>query len=212
VSALDRAARRLGIVSRSAGALVDNGQRRQNVRSEAHHRHIHAVGDRRRRGTSAARDGMSVALLPSRRLDTRETRLEEEAMLTSDVMTPHPRTLFLDDSIGEAWRALDELTVRHLPIVNASEEIVGMLSDRDLVRTSRDSDHTVATLMSGHVVSVSPDTPLDLTIDRIVQSHVGALPVVDDHEHVVGIVSYVDVLRAIPSLLEERMAHLRRAW
>lgn len=129
-------------------------------------------------------------------------------MIASQVMTPHPRTLFIDDSIGQAWSALDELVVRHLPIVNAREEIVGMLSDKDLVRTSRDSDRPVATLMSGTVVSVTPNTPLDVVADRLVQNRVGAVPVVDADEHVVGIVSYVDVLRALPTLVHEEAERL----
>lgn len=130
-------------------------------------------------------------------------------MIASQVMTRHPRTLFLDDSIGQAWSALDELVVRHLPIVNAREEIVGMLSDKDLVRTSRDSDRPVATLMSGKVVAVAPETPLDIVVDRLVQNRIGALPVVDDHEKVVGIVSYVDVLRALPTLVHEEAERLQ---
>ncbi len=132
-------------------------------------------------------------------------------MIAADVMTKDPRTLFLDDTIGEAWRALDDLEVRHLPIVNASDEIVGMLSDRDLVRTSRDSDRHVATLMSGRVVWVSPDTPLETVIDRLVQGRVGALPVVDDHAKVIGIVSYVDLLRAVPALVREEVEHAAHA-
>lgn len=130
-------------------------------------------------------------------------------MIASQVMTRHPRTLFIDDSIGQAWSALDELVVRHLPIVNAREEIVGMLSDKDLVRTSRDSDRPVATLMSGPVVSVTPNTPLEVVADRLVQNRVGAVPVVDENEKVVGIVSYVDVLRALPALVHEEAEHLQ---
>lgn len=132
-------------------------------------------------------------------------------MLTRAVMTQHPRTLCLDDSIGEAWRALDELEVRHLPIVNRLDEVVGMLSDRDLVRTSRDSPNPVATLMSDHVVAVTPDTPLDDVIERLVKGHIGALPVIDEEHHVVGIVSYVDVLRALPLLVREKAARIASA-
>jgi CBS domain-containing protein len=130
-------------------------------------------------------------------------------MLTRDVMTPKPLTLALDDSIGQAWRTLDELSVRHLPIVNARDELVGMLSDRDLVRTSRDSDRPVATLMEVDVLSVTPDTDLDTVIARMVEGHVGALPVVDGGAHVVGIVSYVDLLRALPGLVDEAVADRR---
>ena len=129
-------------------------------------------------------------------------------MIARDVMTRNPRTLFLDDTIAEAWSALDELVVRHLPILNAAEEIVGMLSDRDLVRTSRDSDRPVAPLMSGKVVSVAPEAPIEVVIQRLVESRVGAVPVVGPDAKVLGIVSYVDLLRAFPALVREEALHI----
>jgi acetoin utilization protein AcuB len=134
-------------------------------------------------------------------LDRGSRRKGGPVMIARELMTRNPRTLFLDDSIGDAWRALDELEVRHLPIVNAADEIVGMLSDRDLVRTSRDSDRAVATLMSGGVFSLRPEAPLDEIVACFLDHHVGALPVVDEHRKVIGIVSYVDVLRALPAIV-----------
>jgi acetoin utilization protein AcuB len=128
-------------------------------------------------------------------------------MFARDVMTKFPRTLRLDDSIGDAWRALDELAIRHLPIVDREEHLVAMLSDRDLVRTSRDSNHPIAMLMHEQVVAVGPEAPLDLVIRQIIENKVGAVPVVDAKANVIGIVSYVDVLAAIPEMVKEATVH-----
>jgi CBS domain-containing protein len=52
---------------------------------------------------------------------------------------------------------------------------------------------------------VQPETELSDVIDLLVESRVGALPVIDpDTRAVVGIVSYIDVLRAIQDQLEEQ--------
>lgn len=127
-------------------------------------------------------------------------------MFARDVMTKAPRTLWLDDSVGDAWHALDDLAIRHLPIVDRQDHLVGMISDRDLVRTSRDSNRPLTTLMHPDVVAVGPEAPLELVIERIVEHRVGAIPVVDAQANVIGIVSYVDVLRAIPALVREQLA------
>lgn len=129
-------------------------------------------------------------------------------MFAREIMTPAPRTLFLDDTISDAWRTLDQMAIRHLPVVNASDELVGMLSDRDLVRTSRDSDRPVATLMKTQVVSVRPETSVDLVVKLMLEHPIGAVPVVDQTSKVVGIVSYRDVLRALPGIVAESGGHL----
>jgi CBS domain-containing protein len=44
-------------------------------------------------------------------------------------------------------------------------------------------------------VRVKPETSLKEAADLMLRWHVGGLPVVDDHEHVVGMITYTDLLR-----------------
>src|SRR5512144_2436104 len=48
-----------------------------------------------------------------------------------DIMTGSPIVVRDDASIGEAWDLLRGLDIRHLPVVNADRELVGIVSDRD---------------------------------------------------------------------------------
>jgi acetoin utilization protein AcuB len=56
--------------------------------------------------------------------------------------------------------------------------------------------------MSSDVIAVSPETELDEIVELLVEHRIGAVPVVrSDTREVVGIVSYIDVLRALQELL-----------
>ena len=114
-------------------------------------------------------------------------------------------------SIGEALSILKEVDARHLPVVDG-RALVGILSDRDLLELRNvlddpDADtsvlaRAVSAYMSTDVASVDPETELAEAIDIMLERRVGALPVVQaETEILVGIVSYVDVLKAARELL-----------
>ncbi len=121
-------------------------------------------------------------------------------MNVSDVMTADPVTVDVGVSLQRAFAVLDELDVRHLPVVEEGR-LAGILSDRDLrevralVNERREHTPRVADLMSADVVSVHPETDLLEVIQLMLEEKFGAVPVVDDDDRVIGIVSYVDLLR-----------------
>ncbi len=129
----------------------------------------------------------------------------DSSLVAEDVMTRDPSTIRPSATVAQAIAELHQLDVRHLPVVNEDHELVGMVSDRDLRglpfdfaaegRRTVPPDTPVADLMSSDVQSVELQTSLSELIDILVDQKVGALPVVDDRGVLVGIVSYVDVLR-----------------
>jgi acetoin utilization protein AcuB len=132
-------------------------------------------------------------------------------MLTvNDVMTINPESVEVSQPVQRAINTLFELDARHLPVVDKNDELVGMLSDRDLREfslpyemefdnlTQADERETTAVseVMKGDVISVHPEDPLAEVVDLILEQKIGAVPVVDPLDgSLVGIVSYVDVLR-----------------
>jgi acetoin utilization protein AcuB len=135
-------------------------------------------------------------------------------------MTPDPVTVSSKASVAEAWDLMRDLQVRHLPVVQ-DFELVGILSDRDLAHLDiarlltdegaealrRDLARPVATVMTADVMCVAPETGLGEVVGLLLEGKVGAVPVVrDDTRAVIGIVSYVDVLRIVPDLLEDEDA------
>jgi acetoin utilization protein AcuB len=131
-------------------------------------------------------------------------------MVAREIMTPKPITVRPRSTVREAVTLLRSLDVRHLPVVDEDRELVGMLSDRDLrglpylseavnelagARTVRLSA-PVSAIMSTDVMSVDPDDDILAVIDLLLEARVGAVPVVDPEGRLLGIVSYVDLLRA----------------
>lgn len=123
-----------------------------------------------------------------------------------DVMTREPVTGMADDLLVDMASRMEASGVRHLPIIDAQGHLVGMLSDRDVrgafgapwqVDTVRALSLRVAHAMSRQPAAAREDAPLSELATRFVDLQVGALVVVDAAERVVGIVSYVDVLKAL---------------
>jgi acetoin utilization protein AcuB len=116
-----------------------------------------------------------------------------------DLMTPKVVTIKPTASVRLALKMLAELDVRHLPVVDEAQELVGMISERDLLRLRRSQEvlnQPVSDVMSADVLVVTPVTGVEEIIELMTEHRIGALPVVDNDSQLVGIVSYVDVLRA----------------
>lgn len=136
-------------------------------------------------------------------------------MLVQEVMTRDPYVALVRDSIRTVLAKLAELDVRHLPVVEDGA-VVGIVSDRDLrevvpsaldaverpAESARVMAQPISDVMSSDVVSVNPGDDLVEAIDLMIEHRIGAIPVVEDHsDELVGIVSYVDALRAAREVL-----------
>jgi CBS domain-containing protein len=131
-------------------------------------------------------------------------------VIAQDLMTKNPARIAADAKVREAVDLLSSLDVRHLPVVNDQNEVVGMLSDRDLRglttpavsageyegRVMRALDAKVAAVMSADVITVDVEADVYEVVDLMLDHKVGAVPVVDPDGNLVGIISYIDVLRA----------------
>jgi acetoin utilization protein AcuB len=132
-------------------------------------------------------------------------------MKANDVMTEGPVTIRSTASIREALTLIQALEVRHLPVVGPKGDLVGILSDRDLRALAQPFpfsdpkmssfggrlDVAVSYIMNSAVFSVQPDTDVKRIVDLMTDQKIGAVPVVDDAGGVVGIVTYVDLLREL---------------
>ena len=126
-------------------------------------------------------------------------------MQVRDAMTRQVATVAPTTSALAALRMMSGRRIRHLPVVD-SDELVGIVSDRDLtpaIRTPPSADlraRTVGRLMSSPVQSVRPDDDLLAATRQLLAWRISALPVVD-HGRVVGILTTTDCLEAMVSAI-----------
>lgn len=112
-------------------------------------------------------------------------------------MTKKPVFVRERTHVREAIDLLQSLEIRHLPVVNDDREIVGMLSDRDLRAVGSDGmESRVCDVMSSNVFAVEEEDDVKDAVELMLENKIGAVPVVDGDGALVGIISYVDALRA----------------
>ncbi|HET8938052.1 MAG TPA: CBS domain-containing protein [Polyangiales bacterium] len=132
-----------------------------------------------------------------------------------DLMTKNPVTLQVTATVKDALLILQSMEIRHLPIVNEQDELVGMVSDRDLRSLSipRTFDERwlgelrvalrekIVSVMTADVLSVDVEADATEIIELMLEHKIGAVPVTDADGSLVGIVSYIDVLRELSALV-----------
>lgn len=122
-------------------------------------------------------------------------------MTASEVMTPTPVTAGPEETVATALSRMAAKGFRHLPVVDADGRFVGMVSDRSLKALLDDKPRAeklpLATVLGGgEAVTAAPSTPIETLADRMLANSLRAVPIVDpDTGRLVGIVSYVDVVR-----------------
>jgi acetoin utilization protein AcuB len=132
-------------------------------------------------------------------------------MDVEQIMTAPVTTIGPSESVHDALERLEDQEIRHLPVVDGSR-MVGIVSDRDLrefrlpLMEEMDRPQYAAELMrkpvseamNTEVIFVETGEPVSTAIDLMIEYAVGALPVVErDTGNLAGIVSYIDVLKAL---------------
>lgn len=129
-------------------------------------------------------------------------------MLVKHRMSTEPTSVQPGDSLAHALRLTREHRIRHLPVV-LNGELAGILSDRD-IRTAMPSPLTVAdadrasflertpveSMMTREVITVGPFDTVEDAAKLLCRHRIGALPVVDAHGRLLGMITETDVLTA----------------
>jgi CBS domain-containing protein len=120
-----------------------------------------------------------------------------DAKTAKDIMTTKVVTVKPSTSIEDAARLLVRRKISGVPVVDEKDKtkVVGILTEADLLAAPSGAK-TVAEVMKKRVVSVSPDTSVDEIAEILVKKKIKRVPVIDAGK-LVGIVSRIDVLRAI---------------
>lgn len=126
----------------------------------------------------------------------------------SVVMTSPPVTVRDTDSVADARALMFEHRFHHMPVVDATGTLVGILSSNDLLRVGppdffarpRDVDDALRTkrvgeAMTTEVVSVRPVDSLERAAHLLELGSFHCLPVATEDGHVIGIVTSGDVIR-----------------
>jgi acetoin utilization protein AcuB len=121
-------------------------------------------------------------------------------LMSRDVLTLRP-----DTRVEDAWRQLAARRLGQAPVLDKTLRLVGLVSIQDLLmvinvegETVRDVlSRSVADVMTSPVVSADPITDIRRAARVLLDYRLSGLPVVNEQEELVGILTRSDILRAL---------------
>ena len=130
------------------------------------------------------------------------------ASTVRDAMTASPTTVEAHETAVEAARLMAAQNVGSLPVIEG-EDLVGMITDRDLVLNvlAKDVDPhkvTVASICSENPIVVGPEDSLDTALQHMAREQIRRLPVVEE-QRLIGILAQADVSRTVEAAATGRM-------
>lgn len=125
-----------------------------------------------------------------------------------EIMNPQAHTVRHDQSVGDAARMMRDLGVGALPVQDADDNVIGIVTDRDIVvgccADGQDPGSVqVGTLAQGIVSTVEADEDVDRIVDLMGEQQVKRMPVMENGS-LVGMISESDLARNVS---EDKVHH-----
>ncbi|NEO23628.1 MULTISPECIES: CBS domain-containing protein [unclassified Moorena] len=152
------------------------------------------------------------------------------AKTVAEVMTREPIVVQPQTPIKEVIKIIAEQSISGLPVVNEAGKLVGVISEADLLwqetgveppvyimfldsviylenparydqELHKALGQTAGDVMTGHPMSIKPDKPLRKAAKLMQEKSIHHLPVTDEAEQVIGILTSGDIVRAMAAEL-----------
>jgi acetoin utilization protein AcuB len=168
---------------------------------------------RRRESVATGGPSGSAAAAPGRAAASDAPSSETAVTIPTlrEVMTPAPTCVAPEASVLQLVRLLHAKRFRHLLVTTDGGKLVGIISDRDVVRcfgpTAYPDEDLLAgiraeQIMSRDVITITSDLTLAGALDVMHDHGVSCLPIVDG-ERLTGIVTTSDLMRLLRRLVAE---------
>ncbi|MBP3822890.1 MAG: IMP dehydrogenase [Bacteroidaceae bacterium] len=111
-------------------------------------------------------------------------------------MIYHPVTIQSDATVADALALMAEYHIGGIPVVDKDNKLVGIVTNRDL-RFERNVGRPIAEVMTKeNLVTTHQQTDLFAAAHILQENKIEKLPVVDDDNHLIGLITYKDITKA----------------
>ncbi|HEY1348389.1 MAG TPA: CBS domain-containing protein [Ktedonobacteraceae bacterium] len=118
-------------------------------------------------------------------------------MIASDIMTRRVYTISPQTSVQEVAQLLYRERISGVPVIDGqSDQLVGMVTEADVIRHIDRDDLQVSEIMTCQLVTVTENTPVSEIAALLTERRIKRVPVVQAGR-VVGIVSRADIVQAV---------------
>ena len=117
-----------------------------------------------------------------------------QTIMTTDVITLNP-----DNTLGDARNIFLEKHIHHIPVVDANNKLVGMVTSWDIFKLGKSAEEyasiKVSDLMTRKLATLEPDSHLGAAAEVLMIHLFHAIPIVNDDRELKGIVTTYDLLK-----------------
>ncbi len=127
-------------------------------------------------------------------------------------MITNPTTLHKDAVVEDALKMMREFSIGGIPIVDEQNKLIGIVTNRDL-RFEKDIRRPLCEIMTKEVISTNQGTNFAQAAEILQQHRIEKLPVVDNEGHLIGLITYRDIIKVKqrPMACKDNMGRLRVA-
>lgn len=134
-------------------------------------------------------------------------------MLVKHLMSWPVITVFDTSTVGESLEIIRKKNIRHLPVVDLSQNLVGIVTETDLLKVFPNgkglstfqsnllSRTPVEKVMQSNPICISPDTIVEEAALSMRTNKISCLPVLDDKNKLVGLLAKNDIIDAFIAAL-----------
>lgn len=162
-----------------------------------------AISLAREGGIGVIHKNMSIA---EQAMEVRRVKRAENGMIVN------PITIRREQTVEDALNLMAENHIGGIPVVDNENHLVGIVTNRDL-RFQKEMHRLIADVMtSENLITINNFDP-DHVVEVLEEHRIEKLPVVDDENHLIGLVTYKDItkLRDFPNACKDSLGRLRVA-
>lgn len=138
------------------------------------------------------------------------------AKSVAELMTANPLFVRREQTLKDAHDLMRTKNIRHIPVLDEQDKLVGVLTQKKMIATvmgllakygtsaleRKEKQQIIGELMDTDFATVQPQQSLAEVISYFLKNKHGCLPVVDDNEQLLGILTSSDFVRLAGQLLE----------
>ena len=123
-----------------------------------------------------------------------------------------PITISKEQTVGDALALMSENKIGGIPVVDADNMLIGIVTNRDL-RFQRDMSRKIEEVMTKDNIITTHSTELEKASEILLSNKIEKLPVVDDHGRLIGLITYKDItkIQDHPNACKDKKGRLRVA-
>jgi IMP dehydrogenase len=138
--------------------------------------------------------------------EVRKVKRAENGMITD------PSTIHVDATVRDALNLMSEYHIGGIPVIDSHNVLKGIVTNRDL-RFERGLDRPISEVMTSENLITTTEVSFEKAADILQQYKIEKLPVVDKDNHLLGLITYKDIIKvkARPNACKDSRGRLRVA-